>query len=249
MLLWLFECDSEATSIGPVRLDHELAGYAAGVERFPAGIVSSEIPIHVVPLDDGFAERAALEVVFTTTAGSDETLRVRVLHRGHLELTGESGAAWQFAVEPDAEGKAIVADVPCGRYGARYVSRPFAHPPPTQAPLTLDVLQTASRFEVLLNGSGWIRFELSDRAGAPYAGHVQLMLIRGERGTRGEWEPGARLAAGRGIRPPYIVEGLEPGRYTATLTLPSFRPTSGGGALVVDVRPDEESVIRAQLAQ
>ncbi len=249
MLLWFFESDSEAVSIGPVRLDHELAGYAAGVERFPAGIVSSDIPIHVVALDDRFAERGTLEVVFITRAGSDESLRARATHGGRLELSSDSGAVWQFPVEPDADGKALVEDVPCGRYGARFASGLFAHPPRAEALVTLDVFASGSRFDVPLTGTGWIRFELSDRAGAPYAGHVQLMLTRGERGTQGEWKPGAKLAAGRGIRPPYIVEGLEPGRYTATLTLPSFRPTSGGGALVVDVRPDEESVIRATLTR
>jgi len=245
MLLWFFESDSEAASVGPVRLDHELAGYAAGVERFPAGIVSGEIPIHVVPLDDGFFERGVLEVVFTTKAGSDEQSRVRVPHNGNLELSTESGAVWQFAVAPDAEGKALIEDVPGGRYGARFVSQPFVHPPRSEPPVTLDVLDGTNRLEVPLTGAGWIRFELSDSTGAPYAGLVQLMLVRGELETQTQSKPGARLVAGRGIRPPYIVEGLEPGRYRAMLILPSFAPPTSGGALIVDVRADAESVIRA----
>ena len=248
MLLWFFESDSEAQSIGPVRLDHELAGYAAGVERFPAGIVSDELPVFVVAVEDRFTDRAAIEVHFTSKAGSHDQPRIRAPHEGQLELIQQDGTVWQFLVEPDTQGRARVEDVPCGHYEARFVSQPFAFPSLQEAAVPIEVLEGGTRFDVPFDGTGWIRFELSNRTGAPYRGVVQLMLTRGEQpaGPRGRFS--GRLAAGRSMRPPFLVEGLEPGRYTARLLFPAFEAGFGTGALTVDVHADEEAVVRARLA-
>lgn len=248
MLLWFFESDSESQSVGPVRLDHELAGYAAGVERFPARIVSDELPVFVVAVEDRVTERAAIEVHFTSEAGSHDQPRIRAPHEGQLELTRQDGTVWQFLVEPDTQGRARVEDVPCGHYEARFLSPPFAFPAFQEAAVPIEVAESGTRFDVPFDGTGWVRFELSNRTGAPYRGVVQLMLTRGEERAGPGGKFSGRLAAGRGLRPPFLVEGLEPGRYTARLLFPAFEADSGTGALTVDVHADEEAVVRARLA-
>jgi len=249
MLLWVYSSDTESETLGPIRLDHELAGFAAGVERVNAGTVAAEIPTHVVALEPTHFGRATVEIVFTSRAGTDGAVRVRDVKEGLLRLTDQDRNAWDFLVESGNDGHAQVHGVPCGRYRARYVSQPFQFPPRTEPAIELLVEAVAgAKLEVPLDGTGWVRLSVRRKDGTAYSGQIQLSLFEGEHGQRGEREFRTRLTTGRSLGAPYLIEGLAPGRYTVFAHMPTFRSESGSHFIVLDVRDGEETVVSASVA-
>lgn len=249
MLLWVFSSDTESETLGAIRLDHELAGFAAGVERVNAGTVAAEIPTHVVALEPTHFGRATVEIVFTSRADAGSAVRVRDVKEGLLRLTDQDRHTWDFLVKPGNDGRAQVQGVPCGRYRARYVSQPFQFPSRTEPAIELLVDAVAgAKLEVPLDGTGWVRLSLRRKDGTAYSGQVQLALFDGEHGQRGEGEFRTRLTTGRSVGAPYVIEGLAPGRYTAFAHMPTFRSESGSQFIVLDVRDGQETVVSAAVA-
>lgn len=246
MVFWTYVSDSEAESLGPVRLTHAVAGYAAGEERFDAGIVAKEVPIVVVPLDPVRVGRASVEVVFTTAVDADGHRRVRQPHDGRLELRGADGVEWAFPVPAAVDERASVHGVPFGSYRARYVATPFQFPARGLEPVALEVGAEGARFEVSLTGTGWIRLALRRVDGSAYTGQVQLSLLNGEVKIRPDGSFRGAAAAARPVSAPYLIEGLPPGRYTALLDSPTFGTPTGERFLTVDVREGEETVLAAE---
>jgi hypothetical protein len=246
MVFWSYVSDTDADTLGPVRLDHEIAGYAAGVERFDAGIVSQEVPVVVVPLEPVRSGRATVDVVFTSTAESDGGTRVRQPREGRLVLRGDDGVEWVFAVSAAEADRASVHGVPFGSYRARYVATPFQFPARGLEPVALEVGAEGARFEVSLTGTGWIRLALKRPDGSDYSGQVQLSLLEGEVKVQPNGSFRGSATAVRPVNAPYLIEGLAPGRYTALLDMPTFLTSAGQRFLPVEVREGEETVLAAE---
>ena len=246
MVLWTFVSNSETDTLGTVHLEHEIAGYAPGAERFDAGIVAKEVPVVLVPLDPVHDGRATVDVVFATTVDADGHRRVRQPHEGRLQLRGEDGVEWAFPVPATEDQRVSVHGVPLGSYRARYVSAPFQFPARDLAPLALEVSAEGARFEVPLAGTGWIRLSLKRADGSAYEGQVQLALLEGEVKIRPDGSFRGSAAAARPVNAPYLIEALAPGRYTALLDAPAFVSTTGQRLLAVEVREGEETLLAAE---
>lgn len=248
MLLWVYRSDSEADTLGPIRLNHELAGFVAGVERFHAGSLAAEVPTHVVALQPVRSGRGTVEVVFSSRAATAEASRVRQLEEGELRLSDPDGNVWDFLVKAGSDGRAQVPGVPFGRYSARYVSPPFQFPGRAEPGIELHVDSDGSRFEVPLDGTGWLRLQLRRRDGTAYSGHVQLTLFHGEGQAETSGRRQSPVSLGRSVDAPHVVEGLAPGRYTALAVMPTFESDVGKRFIVLDVRDGEETVVNAVVA-
>jgi hypothetical protein len=248
MLLWIYSSDTESDTLGPMRLDHELAGFSPGSESFDAGTVAAEIPTHVVALDPTHSGRGTVDIVFTSRTGDDDGARARRFPEGQLRLTDESRNVWSFTVKPGDSDRVQVQGVPFGRYRARYVSQPFQFPPRAEPAIELLVDGAGAKLEVPLDGTGWVTFRLRRLDGTAYSGHIQLTLLEGEQGQSGSNKTRARVSVARSFDAPYRVEGLAPGTYTALAVMPTFESDAGKRFIVLDVRDGEETVVNAVVA-
>lgn len=247
MIFYVYESDMEVDSVGPIRLTYEIAGYAAGVERFAAGFVGKGTPTVVIPLHSVVSGRGSIEVVFPTLTPDDDAHRMRQIPVGSLDLTHESGAEWSFPVFGMVDGRTVVHDVPLGRYLVRYKSPAFLYPPRTESPAELEVVEEGCRFEVPLEGTGWIRLALRDSKGNAYRGKAQVMVYYGRLQEDDDGRFVASGAIARGTRPPYMFEGLRPGPYTLMLLDPMFRGDSGTRVIEVEVLSGQETIASASL--
>jgi hypothetical protein len=247
--LLMFVSDSLEDTIGPVTLDHELAGYERGHAVLEAKAISQGIAQYRLQLQTTEPLRSVLHVRFDRRDHSPDLAGDRELARmGELELVEEdrpSARPLRFSLSIDDAGRVGALGVPLGTYRARYVSSVLRIPRAGSVGQRIDVTRTGAELELSLATSGGLKLDLRDRDGSAYEGLVRVDLLVGPPQNPG---PGGRVrsvVAGSGnFRPPYRIEGLSPGEYTVSLSAPRFTGERGE-RLAVLVREGEEVVVSA----
>lgn len=230
------------------RLDHEFAGYSAGVEHLECADTDQPTPHYVVELSPVNAQWGSLEVKFEVNTPNGVGGARRPPRDCLLDLTTSDGARYSFELGDVVEGREAVVSVPCGGYEARVRSHPFSYPARRQAALPLVVRRDeVARLLVPYYATGGIRLELSDSRGAPYRGAVLTMLAVAPEGS--SRPQSRRMALVRSLGPPHIIEGLEPQAYLVRLDSPEFRDPTGAVEWGVVVRAGEETVCEAVLSR
>lgn len=212
----LFLAESEAEAVGPIHLRGTPAGYAPLDERVSIPRLTEaiqEVWIEARPRAAGWGSlRVERRMPLTLTSG--------------VERQGRIGKVWFVAAEATFEYAFLdwsseplhIGSVPFGTYSiALSTESGYVHYPAREAFVDLRPGVEEARVSFDLRSSCEVEFSVRRRGGVDLEGECAIEVSQ-------ELEGDVFSSCATFARPPYVVQGLVPGRYGFTLKSPFYEP-------------------------
>lgn len=240
---YLFVAPEALASVGPLDYSVTYFGYSPIKETLWAYPVEDKIEdalVEVVPVGGA---RGSVQVGFFGIAPGLEGMLHRQGGVGEVVLIAASGERLAYGI-PSFQGEScVLTDIPFGEYGVYFVSylSSFKYPQPEPQPLTID--GTPAEFLVDLTATGALELVPYRPDQTRYYGTLSSYIMTGDmRNDVEEHRGGPAIFE----RPPFIVSGLHPGRYSVVVMNPAALEEESIG--VIEIRSGQTARVNFKLA-